>query len=360
MRKKYLDNIRWITVAIVVIYHVFYMYNGQGVPGVVGKITNVDVQYWDLYQYITYPWFMVLLFMVAGISSRLYLEKHTGREFIADRTTKLLVPVTIGLFAFQFIQGFVNVSLSGVFEKNPGMPFIAKFFVCILSGIGVLWFIQLLWLFSLALVVIRRIDRDRLWQLCGKTGFPVLLVLVVPVYLSAQILNTPIIVVYRFGLYFFTFLLGYFVFSHDEVIEILKKWFPPLAIVSAALGTAFCFRYFGENYADMPAYRSVLFLTFCYFACLAILGGMARYADFSTPFTEWMSRRSYHLYIFHYLGISSVGLFIGRPRLAPAPVVYLLSLIAGFGLAYLLGAVISRLPFFRWAVLGIKKKKKAS
>ncbi|MCR5398233.1 MAG: acyltransferase, partial [Lachnospiraceae bacterium] len=76
-RKHYLDNIRWITVVLVVIYHVIYMYNGEGVAGVVGKITNVDVQYWDIYQYIVYPWFMVLLFMVSGISSRLYLDKHT-------------------------------------------------------------------------------------------------------------------------------------------------------------------------------------------------------------------------------------------------------------------------------------------
>ena len=27
MRKNYLDNIRWVTVVLVVIYHVLYMYN---------------------------------------------------------------------------------------------------------------------------------------------------------------------------------------------------------------------------------------------------------------------------------------------------------------------------------------------
>ena len=34
MRKYYLDNIRWITVVIVVLYHVIYMYNAEGIPGV--------------------------------------------------------------------------------------------------------------------------------------------------------------------------------------------------------------------------------------------------------------------------------------------------------------------------------------
>ena len=126
MRKHYLDNIRWITVVIVVFYHVFYMYNAEGLAGVAGKITDLEVQYYDIFQYIVYPWFMILLFMVSGISSRLYLEKHTHNEFIRSRTRKLLVPSTIGLFAFQFLQGFVNVSLGGLFEREPDLPFLER------------------------------------------------------------------------------------------------------------------------------------------------------------------------------------------------------------------------------------------
>ena len=43
MRRKYLDNIRWMTVVLVVIYHVLYMYNAEGVQGVIGKITNLEI-----------------------------------------------------------------------------------------------------------------------------------------------------------------------------------------------------------------------------------------------------------------------------------------------------------------------------
>ena len=38
--------------------------------------------------------------------------------------------------------------------------------------------------------------------------------------------------------------------------------------------------------------------------------------------------------------------------------IYIISLIAGFVVAYALNAVILRIPFFRWAVLGIKKERK--
>ena len=40
MRKYYLDNIKWAVVVIVVIYHVFYMYNAEGIPGVAGRINK--------------------------------------------------------------------------------------------------------------------------------------------------------------------------------------------------------------------------------------------------------------------------------------------------------------------------------
>jgi len=58
----------------------------------------------------------------------------------------------------------------------------------------------------------------------------------------------------------------------------------------------------------------------------------------------------------HYLGISTVALLLGKPGNLPATMVYIISLIAGFVVAYALNAVISRIPFFRWAVLGLKKE----
>ena len=355
MRKNYLDNIRWFTVVLVVIYHVFYMYNAEGIVGVVGKITNLDVQYYDVFQYVVFPWFMVILFMVSGISSKLYLDNHTNKEFIKSRTRKLLVPVTIGLFAFQFIQGYVNVSISGVIQSDE-MPMIGKVIATILSGIGVLWYMQLLWLFSLFLVLIRKIEKGKLLKLGGKANFTILILFVVPAFLTAQILNTPVIVVYRFGYYFFAFLLGYYVLSHDEVIEVLKKWSLILLAVSVVLGIMFCINYFGDNYADKPVNRSVLFVTYGYFMCLAVIGCFARYFDFANAFTKWMSLRSFGLYVFHYLGVSSVGLYLAKPGIISAPVAYILSLVAGFAGAYILYEIISRIPVYRWAVLGIKKE----
>ncbi|MBO4783328.1 MAG: acyltransferase [Lachnospiraceae bacterium] len=358
MRKKYLDNIRWMTVVVVLFYHVFYMYNAEGIQGVVGKITNLDVQYYDVFQYAVYPWIMPILFIVSGICSRLYLEKHTGKEFARSRTRKLLVPGTIGLFAFQFIQGYLNTRNSDAVNLMQTVPAPIAYIIMVLSGIGVLWYIQILWLFSMLLLLVRLIDKDRLWKLCSKTNLVVIILLLIPVWALGLILNTPIIVVYRFGFYGILFFIGYFVFSHDEVIEKLKKYFPLFLGLALATGIAFCIINFGANYADKPVNRTPLFAGFAYFMSLAILGGMAKFGDFENAFTKWMSKRSFGLYVFHYLGICVVAIYLAKPGLIHPVLAYILSAVASFVIAYLLYEIISRIPVYRWMVLGIKKDKK--
>ena len=362
MRKYYLDNIRWITVVMVVIYHVFYMYNAEGILGGLGKITSVPVQPYDIFLYFVYPWFMPVLFLVSGICSRLYLESHTDREFIKNRTRKLLVPSTIGLFVFQFIQGYVSISLSSGFTELAAahVPKPVIFLIMAASGIGVLWFIQLLWLYSVILILLKKAERGKLLRAGAKTPVRLILLFYFLIWGAAQILNTSIISVYRIAFYFVFFILGYYVFSNDEVMEKLKRYAIPLITIGVSVCVIFSILYFnaGANYADKPVNRRPLYAACAYFGSLAVLSGMARFGDCGNRFTKWMSRRSFGLYVFHYLGISSVALLIAKPRLLTAPVCYLSSLAAGFVYGFGLYEIVSRIPFFRWAVLGIKKEKK--
>ena len=363
VRKNYLDNIRWITVVIVVLYHVLYMYNAEGVSGGIGQITKLSTQPYDIFQYLVYPWFMPVLFIVAGISSRLYLEKHTNKEFIKSRTTKLLVPSTLGLFVFQFIQGYVSMNLGdGVAAlAAAGVPKFVIYFIMVATGSGVLWFVHLLWIYSVVLVLIRKIERGKLLEVGSKAQMWLIVLLFFPIWGAAQILNAPIVSVYRFAFYFVFFMLGYYVFSNEEVMDKLKKYAVVFIVIGVALAISFAVINFiirgGSNFADKPVNRGPLFAACAYFGSLAMLSGMARFGDFSNDFTKWMSSHSFGLYVFHYLGISTVALVFAKNALLPAPLCYLLSLIAGFLFGYGLYAIISRIPFFRWAILGISKKK---
>lgn len=357
MRKYYLDNLRWITVVVVVIYHVFYMYNGEGISGGLGKITDLEVQYYDVFMYIVYPWIMPLLFIVSGISAKLYLDNHTTKEFFKSRTLKLLVPSTIGLFAFQFIQGYINAHLAGDPFGGNKIPLPVAYIIYCVSGIGVLWYMQILWVFCLVLMLIRVIERGRLLKAGSKANMLAVILFALPVWGAAQILNTPMIVVYRFGFYGILFLLGYYVFSHDEVIERIKKFSLLFAILAAGLCVAFCIMYFGTVYSDVPVNRTPVFTCYAYFASLALITGMARYLDFTTPFMSAMNSRSFGLYVFHYLGITMVAFFLVKPGYLPPVAGYILSLIAAFVFGYGLFEIIKRIPGYRWAVLGIRKKK---
>lgn len=357
MRKYYVDNIRWITVVLVVIYHVIYMYNGVATAGVIGPFDKV--QYQDALQYILYPWFMVILFVISGMSARYYLAKHSIKEFVAARTRKLLVPSTIGLFVFHWILGYFNMAIGNAFAYMPDtMPKVILYLIMSVSGTGVLWYIQLLWIFSMGLVFIRRFEKGRWYAWGKKANVIVLILLAVPLWGFSQILNTPIITVYRFGIYGFAFLLGYFIFAHEEVIEKLSKHWQLLGILAILLGCGYVYCYFGENYAVEPVVNSPFSVIYGWIAVLAIFAVMKKWGNKTNAFSLWMTRKSFGLYVFHYLPLAAVAYWMHTYQQISAFGSYLLAGVASFAGGFLLYEIVVRIPFLRWCVLGVKKREK--
>ena len=359
LTKIYLDNIRWITVCIVVIYHVIYIFNGVQPFGVIGPFQEHQIQ--DAFQYLVYPWFMALLFVVSGMSARYYLEGHSTKEFIRDKTRKLLVPSTIGLFVFQWILGYYNMKISGALESFQNVPGVVRYIIMAVSGIGVLWYIQVLWIFSMLLLLVRKIEKDRIWKAGAKAPVWFLLCLTVCVYGAAQILNTPVVTVYRFGIYGFCFFTGYFLFSHDEVVARLCRWWGILSMAAVGLGLFYAVYYFGENYAIEPVINNLSACVYCWITILAILAFMKKYGDRENKVTRWMCEKSWGIYVFHYLPLAMTAYYLTEyvPGL-PAGIVYLAVGISAFAGALLLYEIISRIPVIRWCVLGLRSRKNKS
>lgn len=142
VRKAYIDNIKWITVVLVVLYHVIYMFNGIETYGVIGPFSKT--QYQDCLLYIVYPWFMLLLFVVSGMSARYSLNKYSHKEFMRTRTRRYLVPSTIGVLVMGWMLGYLNMSISGTFDSMGSLPKPILFVIMIFSGTGPLWYIQML------------------------------------------------------------------------------------------------------------------------------------------------------------------------------------------------------------------------
>ena len=67
------------------------------------------------------PWFMPLLFALAGVSARYALLKRSKKEFIIERIKKLLIPFVFGLvilvpFQALYAREFFNNYGGGILE----------------------------------------------------------------------------------------------------------------------------------------------------------------------------------------------------------------------------------------------------
>ena len=356
MRKHYLDNIRWATVLLVVLYHTIFMYNHVVTVGVVGPVT--DCRWQDALQYLLYPWFMVVLFLVSGASARYALDSHSGKAFFAERTRKLLVPSALGLLVLGWAQGYFNMAFSHAFENIPSeVPAPVLYLIMTVSGIGVLWTCHVLWVCALVLLAVRRIEGGRLLAKCAALPCWAVVLLGVAAWAAAQVLNTPVIAVSRFGIYLFSYLAGYYVFSQQAVVDALARRAPILCGAAAVLGAAYLCRSWGLNYAEAPNVNNPLAIAYAWAACLAIFGGMKRWGDRTGRFAAFMTQHSFGLYICHYLALSAAAYGLVCCLRWRGVGVYLLSAAAAFGGGLALYAVLRRIPVVRYCVFGIQKEK---
>ena len=367
-RKHFLDNIRWVTVLLVLFYHVIYFYNNKGVFGGIGGFGDYPEcrQYQDVVMYILYPWFMPLLFLLAGIGSRYALQKQSAKEWFKARTRKLLVPSTIGLFVFHWMVGYFNTlvaSRQGVFD---GMPAIAKYLMMAVSGTGPLWFIQVLWFLCLVLLLVRAVDsKDKLYSLCGKANYVVIILLGVLFWVGEQtLIKNPrpesldgLLNLYKPFFYLVPFLLGYFVFAHDEVQDKLEKAWIPLMVCAVVSGTVLIITTFGQDNTSPQYLGSPLNCLYSWLMCLAMMAWFKARFNHTGAFAGYMTRNSFGIYVVHYLVIAALGYMMKVHTNITPWMQYVILFVAVMTIPFLLNEIIKRIPFIRWCVLGIKKGK---
>ena len=379
MRYHYLDNIRWVTVLLVMFFHVFYYFNAYCMGSGIGGFSDYQPQ--DAVVYLLYPWLMPLLFVVAGMSSRYALQRKSAGEYLRTRTRKLLVPATLGLFVFQWMAGYFGMQTMNFrfhADLGAGQPWWVMYIMWAVCGGGGLWFIQLLWLFSLIIIPIHRIG-SRLKRASDRT-FPQWFVLVLMLlfgallYLSDQTvmdgdnsMQDPAMLynVYRPLYYLTAYLFGYFFFVREEVQYLLVRlrWMTiPAALVC---GIWLTITTFGQD-AYSPAYiRSVGNNLYAWLVVLAMFSIFRQWCNYDTSqlrnssaakICTFFRDASYGLYILQFFVYMSVGYLLRAYTALPAWTMYVLLFIAMFGVTPLLYLLVSHIPILRYCVLGICKK----
>lgn len=351
MRRHFLDNTRYTIVLLVVFYHVIYIFNSIGV------ITNVaipGIPELDVVMYILYPWFMVCLFVISGISARYALEKQPSKIFWKKKLKKILLPSVAGIFLIGWINGWVTNQYTDMFAGNGHLiPGIIKFLIWCMSGIGPLWYLHELMLCYCLLLLVRKIDKqDMLHALGNKANVLVLMLLSLGLWGSAQILNTPLIEIYRNGIYLFAFFAGYFIFSHDHVQELLGKHALSLLGLALVLCVVYTVTYWGENFTVLENLKSLLTNLYAWFGTLAVLGCGKRFLDRETKFTRFMGRFSFGFYVLHYPLLITAAWALDKVFHLPVAAMYPILMVWMVVAPPLLTAVIRKIPIIRTLLLG--------
>lgn len=390
-RKHFLDNIRWVVVLSVLFFHVIFYYHAQG--GYFGTVGGFKKRQWqDLFMYCLHPWFMMSLFMVAGVSSRYALQRQTHVSFLKSRTRKLLLPCTLGLFFIGWIRYYYLAlaieelspgdSIFKIFSGIRGLPSLCEKVFCL---IGHLWFVIDLWLFSVLIVFLRWVEKDRLYAWIGRLFsegrkddgsqssripayflivFGGLLLVWIAVRFSDLSFRYQWMTSWWYRLYFpikyFTaFLLGYFVFSHDIVQERVAEMRISVLAVALIVNICFSYKYWdaGIMFIDFRALDSLLGNAAGWLTMLALMGCFKAWADKTNRFAAYMTKASYGIYVIHYLVIAVVGYYMKAYTALPPWAMYLIMTVAVFTLSPLLYEIIRRIPFVRWCVFGMKLQK---
>ena len=386
MRYHYLDNIRWVTVLLVMFFHVFYYFNAYCMGSGIGGFSDYQPQ--DAVLYLLYPWLMSLLFVVAGMSSRYALQRKSAGEYLRTRTRKLLVPATLGLFVFQWMAGYFGMQTMNFrfhADMGAGQPWLVMYIMWAVCGGGGLWFIQLLWLFSLITIVDPLLlHTSQAPSFCregrgGSRGSWMaafgLLLFGALLYLSDQTvmdgeysMQNPAMLynVYRPLYYLTAYLFGYFFFVREEVQGLLVRLRWMIIPAALACGIWLTITTFGQD-AYSPKYiRSVGNNLYAWLAILAMFAAFRTWfnrdaSQLSTPaaakICTFFRDASYGLYILQFFVYMSIGYLLRAYTALPPWAMYVLLFLAMFTLTPALYLLIARIPVLRYCVLGMKNCK---
>ena len=294
-RIDYIDNLRSITILLLIPYHLAMAYNSWGEANYIffERINPIA----SIVTFIS-PWFMPLMFLLAGVSASFSIKKRGYFAFIKERLKRLGIPLIAGILFINPILSFVadksHNGYEGSFLEHYSV-FFSKF--TDLTGydggftLGHFWFIAVLILIScLCCGIIKLIDIINSKNV--RTVIIAVIALLAIALFDVELLGK------KLPVYLCVYLLGYYLFSREEAVELLVKfkWIFIGVWIAASVTNTILFVYIEkyELHNTVCNYLSFAFgvpATFC-------LGH--DYLDFSNKLSKFVSRTFYSFYCVHF------------------------------------------------------------
>lgn len=348
-RSYYLDRLRVVSIILLFPVHTLMIWNDYGQKF---YIWCGDNRLLSSLIILINPWFMPILFVIAGMCAKYSLEKRTVKEFVYERVQKLLIPFISGLVLFVPFQ---TLFARKYFDGYDGTVIenIIYFFTHFtdLTGYdggftpGQLWFILFLFIISLVCLLITKLipyNKIKDWN-CKKNIY-IIIAMFILVWGGYYVGNFG---GFSLGKNLVLYLLGYYVLSNREVLNKLEKyWILLMSLFLASLFTLVILYYNYSYYGDCLV-NFVAWVGSCALIAIAM-----KYFNKSSKILDYFNKASFPIYILH----QSILVIVGYYVLLYVDGLFLQVVIimaASFIMTLCLYEIIKRIPYVR-ALIGIK------
>lgn len=337
-------------------FHASQIWNGGDYSGFyVWSHTN-NIFY--VFSTAVYPWFMTLLFVIAGMSTKYALQKRSAKKYINERCKKLLIPFLFGTLILAPIMTYI----AEVFFNGYTGSYLEQYILFFTKETDLtgyhggftpahFWFLIYLFLISVCFVLLLKLKERFLPKFhLPNINYAGLLLLFLPVWLALHLLN---IGGKSFGQFFVLFIIGYGILSKTEILETLKKY----CLISISLWitaeiiytSLYCFFNFRGTLCDG------LYVFTGWIGILSLLGIGAHILNFSNKATAYFCKASFPIYIIHQVWVVAVG-FFALKYLTSTILQFITIVFVSFLLTIITYELIRRLPVIR-TLFGISTVK---
>jgi peptidoglycan/LPS O-acetylase OafA/YrhL len=343
-RIHWLDNLRTITIFLVVLYHVGGVYEAGDLWGWFWIVDDPDTITWvGILGIIFDIMVMPIMFFISGYLTPAPLQTKTNWEFIKGKFKRLIIPWLIAVFTLIPMYKFIFL-----YSRNqPQVHWSTYFHFTNPNSQNWLWFLPVLFTFNFLYLLLVKTNLKAPNLSLKTTVLGVFIIGFIYSFLIGGIVGfrswtlTPVIDFEneRLLLYFLMFLLGVFCYQREVFSEIPQRktlytivnsisWIPITLHIFARLYPFF----YPAGFSITPLYRLIWWISF-YLSLLCLVYLMVEtfwlYFDKTGKIFSELNQNSYGVYIIHVIVIGIFGTLLLNLEI-PALVKYPLLIVSTY------------------------------
>jgi peptidoglycan/LPS O-acetylase OafA/YrhL len=337
-RILWMDNLRTVIIALVVLYHVGGVYEAAGLWGWFWIVDDPTTITWVGIVGIVFDIFMMAtLFFLSGYLAKASLKNKSAWGFVKGKFKRLMIPWAIAVFTLIPLYKVIFLYSRGLPQEN----WTTYFHLTNPNSQNWLWFLPLLFLFDLLFLGLSKFNVklpkiSMAWAIVGATVIGLVTSFFIGSWLGFRSWTlTPLLDFEneRVLMYFMAFLLGVMAYTQNVFADQPKSktayiiassiaWIPVTGHIFARIYPFF----FPQGFEITPLYRLIWHASF-YLSLVVMVYVMVEsfrlYITKTGSLWKALNRNSYGVYIIHVIIIGIFGTLLlntGLPALAKYPI----------------------------------------